>query len=251
MDQIDCLAIIPARYASTRFPGKLMEKIGGKTLIQHTYENAKRCKVLSEIVVATDDTRILKHVTSFGGKAFLTSNSCQNGTERACELYKQQYLDRGIPVNIIINLQGDEPCVDPETICSVIQLLKNSSSQMSTAVSKIATRQEALSSSVVKCVMNSQGDALYFSRSLIPGSKNDCYDPQTIYYKHIGIYAFRSEFLLKYVTLPDTPMQKIEDLEQLKVLEHGYQIKTAIVKHDSIGVDVPEDIKLVERFLGL
>lgn len=252
MKSIDCLAVIPARYGSTRFPGKLLAPIGNKSLIQHTYENAKRCKILDEIIVATDDQRIFEHVTSFGGKVVMTSPSCANGTERACEVYRDYYLAKQLPVNMIINLQGDEPCVAPETVKSIVDILRsNPTAQMSTAVSPIFSEKEALSPSVVKCVMNSQGDALYFSRALIPGSKSDRYDPSIDYFKHVGIYAFRPDFLLKYVTLAATPMQRIEDLEQLKVLEHGYQIKVATVNHGSIGVDTPEDIHHVMPLLLL
>lgn len=250
MKQIKCLAVIPARYASTRFPGKLLELIGNKTLIQHTYENAKRCHAIDEIVVATDDINILRHVESFGGRAVMTAVSCLNGTERASEAYSNYYLSHDFSVDIIINLQGDEPCVEPEIIEAIINLLKKDpAALMSTAVAPISSQEEALSSSVVKCVVNSHGEALYFSRGLIPASKSNKYNPEITYYKHIGIYAFRPDFLLKYVALPNTPLQMVEDLEQLKVIEHGYQIKAAIVEHGCIGVDTPEDIKIVEPLL--
>lgn len=250
MNKYNCLAIIPARYASTRFPAKLLVPIGGKPLIQHTYENVKRCKALNEIIVATDDLRILYQVESFGGRVCMTSPTCLNGTERASEVYQTYYLARTPPVDIIINLQGDEPCVEPEVIEAIIdQLLDDPSAVMSTAVAPITSESEALSSSVVKCVLNSKGEALYFSRGLIPSSKTTQFDPSATYYKHIGIYAFRPDFLLKYVTLTNTPLQMNEDLEQLKVIEHGYQIKVAIVEHDCIGIDTPEDLNRVVPLL--
>lgn len=250
MSKMRCLAVIPARYASVRFPGKLLERIAGKTLIQHTYENAKRCKAIDEIIVATDAMDILRHVESFGGRAVMTSPTCLNGTERASEVYRNYYLPQDHAVDVIINLQGDEPCVEPEIIEAMINLLKEDpSAVMSTAVAPITSLEEALSSSVVKCVLSSQGEALYFSRGLIPASKSNKYNPETTYYKHIGIYAFRPEFLLNYVKLANTPLQMAEDLEQLKVIEHGYRIKAAIVEHGSIGVDTPEDIKSVEPLL--
>lgn len=252
VNKFKCLAIIPARYASTRFPGKLLTTIGDKTLIQHTYDNARRCKMLSEIVVATDDLRIFNHVKSFGGQAVMTVSTCLNGTERASEVYANYYLAKQLPVDVIVNLQGDEPCVEPATIESIVNLLRDDpSALMSTAVAPIVSQEEALSASVVKCVRSSSGDALYFSRALIPGAKADKYCTEHIYYKHIGIYAFRPDFLLRYVALPNTPLQMMEDLEQLKVIEHGYQIKTAVVKHGSIGVDTPEDLKIVEPYLVL
>lgn len=250
MNRINCLAVIPARYASTRFPGKLLKTIGDKTLIQHTYENAKRCKAIDEIIVATDEMDILHHVESFGGQAVMTASTCLNGTERASEVYNSYYLPRNLSVDVIINLQGDEPCVEPEIIEAIINLLKRDpKAVMSTAVAPIASQEEALNPSVVKCVMGSKGDALYFSRGLIPASKSNKYNPEITYYKHIGIYAFRPDFLLKYVALANTPLQMFEDLEQLKVIEHGYQIKVAVVEHGCIGVDTPEDIKIVEPLL--
>lgn len=250
MTKFNCLAIIPARYDSTRFPGKLLHVIGNKTLLHHTHVNARRCQAFDEIVVATDSREILFHVEAFGGKAVMTSPSCLNGTERASEAYRLHYLKQNPPVDIIVNLQGDEPCVEPEVIEAIIDLLKNDpSAVMATAVAPISSESEALSSSVVKCVMNSRGEAIYFSRGLIPASKSGVYNPETEYYKHIGIYAFRPEFLLKYVGLSNTPLQMAEDLEQLKVIEHGYKIKAAVVKHACIGVDTPEDIKIVEPLL--
>lgn len=250
MKHSNCLAIIPARYASTRFPGKLLTPIGDKTLIQHTYENAKRCRMLSEVLVATDDLKILRHVESFGGRAVMTAPTCLNGTERASEAYKTHYLPNAHPLDVIINLQGDEPSVEPETIEAIIQqLLDDPSAMMSTAVSPIFSEEEALNPSVVKCVVNSRNEAIYFSRELIPASKSKKFNPETNYYKHIGIYAFRPDFLLKYVTLENTPLQMSEDLEQLKVIEHGYSIKVAFIKHSIIGVDTPEDLKRVEPFL--
>lgn len=180
----------------------------------------------------------------------MTAPDCLNGTERASEVYSSHYLPRNHSVDVIINLQGDEPCVEPETIEAIINLLKlDPSANMSTAVAPITSQEEALSSSVVKCVLSSHGEALYFSRGLIPASKSNKYNPETTYYKHIGIYAFRPDFLLKYVALSNTPLQMLEDLEQLKVIEHGYQIKVAIVEHGCIGVDTPEDIKIVEPLL--
>lgn len=250
MDNYKCLAIIPARYASSRFPGKPLALLAGKTLIQHTYERAKQCSLLTDIVVATDDRRILDHVVSFGGKAIMTEESCQNGTERAAEVYTKHYLPKGIHLDQIINLQGDEPCVTPDTIEAIVKSLKeDSKASMATAVALIKSEFEAHTPSIVKCVRNSNGDAIYFSRSLIPGSKGElCFNGRT-YYKHIGIYSFRPDFLMHYVSLPSTPLQLMEDLEQLKVIEHGFRIKTAVVEHASIGVDTPEDIAIVESYL--
>lgn len=236
------IGIIPARFQSSRFPGKPLEKILGVTLIQRTYENAKKAKILSDVIVATDDTRILNHVLSFGGKAVLTSSNCATGSDRIAE------VARHLPdASIIVNIQGDEPCLDPQAIEKAVEaLLKDEGSVVSTAATKISF-EEAQHSSVVKCVFTDKGRALYFSRSMIPGSKVP--DNQMTYYRHLGLYVYRREFLLLYPELPPTPLMLIEDLEQLKILEHGYNIQIVTLERDSPGVDIPEDIQKVEKFL--
>jgi 3-deoxy-manno-octulosonate cytidylyltransferase (CMP-KDO synthetase) len=245
-----CVAIIPARYGSTRFPAKLLVPILGKSLIQRTYENACRCEALDNIVVATDDVRLFEHVRTFGGRAIMTSPTCYNGTERVAEAYRHYYLANEHRVEIVVNLQGDEPCVEPSAIEAIVEALRaDPSAAMSTAITPIRSMSEALNSSVVKCVTDLNGHAIYFSRSLIPGNKNSKYDPTVPCYRHIGIYGFRPDFLSTYVKLPSTPLQQAEDLEQLKVLEHGYRIKTALVNSFSIGVDTPEDIGRLEEAL--
>lgn len=242
------VGVIPARYGSSRFPGKPLAQILGKSLIQRTYENSQRCSLLSDLFVATDDKRIFDHVLGFGGKAIMTSSSCPTGTDRLIEA-----MQKSIPLkeaSIILNIQGDEPCLELSVIHSVVKLLLNDpTSVMSTAVMKIHQEQEALNPSVVKCSMDRQGHALYFSRSLIPGGPGIKYQSHFPYFKHIGIYGYRQEFLPIYGSLSPTPLQLAEDLEQLKVLEHGYKIKTAIVESASISVDHPEDIKKVESLL--
>lgn len=240
------LGMIPARFASTRFPGKPLVEINGKTLIQRTYENTKTCKALDDLVVATDNQKIFDHVKSFGGNVVMTSPKCPTGTERLAEAVSQYYPD----VDLIINIQGDEPFLEPVVIEKVIESLDSDLvAVMSTAVVKITTAEEALSSSVNKCVMDENGNALYFSRNLIPGGHGVKWRPEITYYKHLGIYGYRRDFLLHYAELEPTPLQLAEDLEQLKVLEHGYRIKVAVVESDSIGVDHPEDIKKIEQLL--
>jgi len=242
------IGIIPARYGSTRFPGKPLVTIQGKSLIQRTYENALLCKSLTTVVVATDDDRIYEHMLSFGGNVVMTSESCVNGTDRLVEVIERNPIYQD--AFIIVNIQGDEPCLEPDIVEKVIeQLLKSPSAVMSTAVMKLTNKEDALSSSVVKCVLDQQGNVLYFSRSLIPGSKSQEFNPATTYYKHLGIYVYRKEFLLRYPHLSSTPLQLTEDLEQLKVLEHGFRITAAVVESKSIGVDNPEDIKKVEQLL--
>ncbi len=242
-----CIAIIPARYESTRFPGKPLAPILGKTLLQRTYENALRCKVLQEIVVATDDERIFAHVRGFGGNVIMTSVSCETGTDRLAEVYANH---TALHADIIINLQGDEPCVSPETIEKLVNLLSlDPQASMATAAVILNSAEEALSPHIVKCTIDQNQNALYFSRSLIPANKTGRFCPQSRYYKHLGIYGYRSDFLLEYARLPKSPLQISEDLEQLKALEYGYRIKVAIVNDNSIGVDVPEDIQKIEKLL--
>lgn len=242
------VAIIPARFSSTRFPGKPLAKIKGKTLIQRTYENAARCTLIEELIVATDDARIFDHVASFGGKVVMTPQECATGSDRLAYVVKQeQALQKA---TMIVNIQGDEPCLDPETVRQVIQaLLSSSEAVMATAVVRFQNKEEALNPAEVKCVLDLQGNVLYFSRALIPGNPTLQFKDEMAYYKHLGIYAYRPQFLLTYAELPITPLQSIEDLEQLKVLEHGYKIKAVVVTSTSLGVNTPEDIKKVEQEL--
>lgn len=242
------IAMIPARYASTRFPGKILAPISGKTLIQRTYENASRCKLLNGLVVVTDDDRIFDHVKGFGGDVVMTSVTCPTGSDRIAEALRNN--SRFDDVSIVVNVQGDEPCLDPTIIQKVIEILQNDpSAVMSTAVMKLESQEEAQSPSIVKCVMDAQQNALYFSRALIPAGHTQQMRPGVTYYRHMGIYCFRRDFAVKYAELPATPLQLAEDLEQLKVIEHGYKVKTAVVDSFSIGVDRPDDIQKVEQWL--
>lgn len=242
------VAIIPARYASTRFPGKPLVNILGKSLIQRTYENTLLCKELDEVIVATDDQRIYEHVKNFGGNALITPESCPTGTDRLAYIVQN---DPGLlQAEMIINVQGDEPCLDPHVITLLIEALRSDpSAAMSTPVTRIEDQEEADNPSEVKCVLALDGTILYFSRALVPGGHKLSYQKKIPYYKHIGIYAYRPDFLLTYTKLPMTPLQLAEDLEQLKVLEHGYKIKAVVAKSASAGVNTPEDIKKVEQEL--
>lgn len=240
------IGMIPARYASSRFPGKPLSLISGKSLIQRTYENSLKCTLLDDVIVATDDDRIFEHVESFGGKVIMTSVDCPTGTERLAEAIHANFKD----VDVVINIQGDEPLLEPDVIRKVGEILINDPvAVMSTAVVKIDNEEDANSRSVNKCVIDANGNALYFSRSLLPGGHSGKWDPNKTYYKHLGIYGYRRDFLFHYAELSPTPLQLAEDLEQLKVLEHGFRIKVAVVDSVSIGVDTPEDINKVERML--
>lgn len=242
------VGIIPARFGSTRFPGKPLVEIEGKTLIQRTYENAKRCQALDDLVVATDDVRIFEHVQTFGGKAVMTASHHLNGTERLAEAIREN--DFLAPYNIILNIQGDEPCIEPHILEQVAGLLQQDpSAALSTAAVKIRAAEEAHDFSVIKCVMDQQGYALYFSRTLIPSGHDGHWKPHVTYYRHLGIYGYRRDFLLHYASLNSTPLQMVEDLEQLKVLENGYRVRVAVVESASIGIDKPEDIHKIRSFL--
>lgn len=242
------LGIIPARYASSRFPGKPLIPILGKTLLQRTFENARRVKILDKLLVATDDYRISDHVSAFGGEAVMTSETCLTGTDRLAEvLQKDPSL---MQAEAVVNIQGDEPCIDPEAIeMAVNLLLHDTQASMATLVTPLTSEEEAHNPSVVKCVIDQHHNALYFSRALIPSNKKGRFDPRCPYFRHMGLYVYRPQFLLHYQKLNPTPLQLAEDLEQLKVLEHGFRIKVAVTHRACMGVDTPEDLKQVEQWL--
>ncbi len=239
------IGMIPARYQSSRFPGKPLVIIAGKTLLQHTYENAKRSDCFDELIVATDDQRIFAHVGAFGGRAVMTSQDHLTGTDRLAEALAQ--CPDLHDASIVVNVQGDEPCVEAEMFRRLTNSIQiDPEAVMATAVTAITCETDLKDPSVVKCVFDQLGNALYFSRTAIPACVGRA--PQLVY-RHIGIYAFRPDFLLRYGQLAATPLQLSEDLEQLKVLEHGYRIKVAIVTGESPGVNTPEDILKVEPLL--
>ncbi len=237
------IGIIPSRYNSTRFPGKLLYPIFNKPLIQHTFENAKKSKALDDLIIATDDKKIKQEADKFNAKTLMTDVNCQNGTDRIIDaILKNKDLQTS---DIIINIQGDHPQINANTIDAVVKMLaKDTSAEVSTAVTKV-NYKIAVSENIVKCVFDKNNNAMYFSRSLIPYSKNK----DTDYYYHIGIYAYRTKFLLNMRNMQKSNLQKSEDLEQLQILENGYKIKVAVVDDIPLGVDVFDDIKKVEKVL--
>lgn len=240
--------IIPARYGSSRFPGKPLHLIGGKTLLQHTYENAKKCRSLEELIIATDDERIFRHAQELGAHVVMTSPDCATGTDRLKEV--AETLQLGDDSSIFLNIQGDMPSVESHVLDAVAEaLIHHPQEVMATAVIPIKEEKEAFNTSVVKCVLSQDGHALYFSRGLIPHSKSGRFSFEHVYFHHLGIYAYRRPFLLHYSHLKATPLMLQEDLEQLKVLEHGFPIKVAIVESSSFGVDTLEDAKRLEEWL--
>ena len=232
------VGIIPARYASSRFPGKPLINIGGKTMISRVYEQAIKAQSLSQVVVATDDERIFDEITALGGKAIMTSPAHQNGTERCAEVAQKLEAD------VIINIQGDEPFIQPEQIDLLANTFKAKleATPIATLIKEHPLDGELRNSSRVKVVVNNELYALYFSRSIIPFQRDSSKALAIKYYRHIGIYGFRKDVLLELVKLPPSGLEMAENLEQLRWLENGYQIKCAITTLESASIDTPEDL---------
>ena len=237
------IGIIPARYGSTRLEGKPLKDIGGKPMIQRVYEAAQQAQWLDQVYVATDDERIVAAVEQFGGNVRLTSADHKTGTDRIAEVAAE------LDVEIVVNLQGDEPLLNPAMIDEVIQpLVDDSHLLMSTLCVPILAEEALHDPNVVKVVFNQKGDALYFSRSLIPyPRKRDNFQA----YEHLGLYAYRKDFLLTYIALPQSRLEINESLEQLRVLEAGYQLKVVVSAHpyDGISVDTQEDLEKVRQIV--
>lgn len=247
------IAIIPSRYGSTRFPGKSLVLIQGRPMIQWVAERAGRSRLVNKVIVATDDDRIRDMVASFGGNVTMTSASHPTGTDRIAE------VAQGLDCEIIVNVQGDEPLIRPEMIDqAVTPLINDPSIEMGTLCRKILDPAEAADPSVVKVVFDSRGFALYFSRAPIPWDRDNPpggEGPKNIrhtenMYKHIGLYAYRRDFLLAYAKMPQTRLEGIEKLEQLRALELGHKIRVVETTHESFGVDIPEDLGKIERYLA-
>ena len=243
------LAIIPARYASTRFPAKPLALLGGKPIVQRVYEQVS--KVVERVVVATDDERIYDTVVSFGGEVVMTSPKHKSGTDRCAEAYEKL----GYEANIVINVQGDEPFVAPEQIEALISCFDSEEVDVATLVKPFSAEGgiEALENpNSPKVVMNEQGEAIYFSRSVVPylrGVERSEWLKCHTFYKHIGIYAFRAKALKEVTTLAQTQLEKAESLEQLRWLDSGYKIKVGITDIETIGIDTPEDLERAEEYL--
>ena len=246
------LALIPARYGSTRFPGKSLAMIKGKPMIQRVYERARQSRLIARVVVATDDERILRTVTAFGGEAMMTSPDHATGTDRIAEVAGK------VDCSLVVNVQGDEPLIHPEMIDQAITpLVGDPSIPMSTVCKRIENREEAFDPNVVKVVFDTKGFALYFSRAPIPWDRDRWAGKDSfgdlplapLMYKHIGLYVYRRDFLLKYSKMPQTVLETTEKLEQLRALEAGYRIRTVVTQHESFGVDIPEDLGRIIQHL--
>ena len=235
------LCVIPARYASTRLPGKPLADIVGKPMIQHVYERSAQATIPQQVVVATDDEKVFQAVQQFGGKVVMTSSEHQTGTDRLAEV-ASKYAE----VDVIINVQGDEPLIDPKVIDELAQEFLNDTALQMASVMSIMDTEDYQNPNVVKVVTDLNNNALYFSRSLLPYPR---VAGKVNVYKHIGIYAYKKDFLLNFAKLEPTPLEQSESLEQLRALENGYKIKMIKTKSKFIGVDSIEDLQTVNELL--
>ena len=241
------IAIIPARYASTRFPGKPLAILGGKPVIQRVYEQA--VSVLEEAYVATDDERILQCVEQFGGRAVMTRSDHKSGTDRIEEAAEKI----GTDADVIINIQGDEPFIHPSQIKTLMGLFDNNETQIGTLGKRVDSMEAANNPNSPKIVTDLQGFALYFSRSVIPfvrGQEQQAWLQHFPYLKHLGLYAYRREVLRQVTQLPQSPLEIAESLEQLRWLENGYRIRVGLTDVETVGIDTPEDLQRAETFLN-
>jgi 3-deoxy-manno-octulosonate cytidylyltransferase (CMP-KDO synthetase) len=241
------IAVIPARYASTRFPGKPLAVLGGKTVIQRVYEQA--VSVLPEAYVATDDERIFQAVEAFGGRAVMTRADHKSGTDRIEEAVEK--IATG--ADVIINIQGDEPFIQPSQIETLMQLFDDPATQIGTLGKRFETIDAVRNPNSPKIVTDNRGFALYFSRSVIPyirGIETDEWLTHYPFLKHLGIYAYRREVLAEVTRLPQSALEKAESLEQLRWLENGYRIRVGLTNVETVGIDTPEDLARAEAFLN-
>jgi 3-deoxy-manno-octulosonate cytidylyltransferase (CMP-KDO synthetase) len=242
------LAVIPARYASNRFPGKPLAPLAGRPMIQHVFERVRQATRVSRVVVATDDERIAEAVRGFGGEAVLTRSDHRCGTERVAEVAVH------LPAALYVNVQGDEPLLDPAAVDAVVEALEAGLAAsppvaVATLFVPIALPAEIMDPNIVKVVTDFDGNALYFSRAPIPWVRDDVHRHTARHLKHLGIYAFTREALLEFPTLPPGELEPLEQLEQLRWLENGYPIRAAEFAYDSVSVDVPADVERVEKIL--
>lgn len=250
---MSAVIVIPARYDSTRFPGKPLAPLKGKPVIQHVYENARGARSAENVIIATDSETIFEAALSFGGKAVMTSRRHASGTDRIAE------VARSLRCDIIVNVQADEPLIRPEMIDDAIGLLSDKRADIGTLVKEIQNPEEVLDPNVVKAVFGQDGFALYFSRAPIPYHRDAWKDLEKFnvqrstfnVFKHIGIYSYRREVLLKLSDMRLSRLEEIEKLEQLRALENGFRIKVKETSSETIGVDTPQDLERVERWLSL
>jgi 3-deoxy-manno-octulosonate cytidylyltransferase (CMP-KDO synthetase) len=243
------VGIIPARYASSRFPGKPLIDIQGKTMIQRVYDQAKKAPSLHRVLVATDDPRIYDHVLSFGGESVMTSPDHNSGTERCWEALQRI----GEPYAFVINIQGDEPFIDPSQIELLASVLNNDETELATLMIPVASAEVLFDPGEAKIVVNEKMQALYFSRSVIPylkGVEKSEWHLHHRFYRHVGMYAYRSDILAKISRLEVSSLEKSESLEQLRWIENGFKIQCVVTKFESHCIDTPEDVQKVSQRMG-
>lgn len=242
------VVIIPARYGSTRLPGKPLMEICGKPMIQHVVERAGKATLVERVLVATDDQRIVDAVHGFGGEAVMTSPECRSGTDRIAEVVRSMS-----GVDIVVNVQGDEPLIPPAMIDAAIKPLWDDPLMLvGTLVRRITRVEELNDPAVPKVALDRSGRCLFFTRSPIPYGRDippEAWLEQHTYYRHIGIYVFRRSFLLRFASLEQTPLERAEQLEQLRILEHGYSIHAAVTQEESLAVDTPADLERVRGIM--
>ena len=238
------IGIIPARYDSSRFPGKPLADIAGKSMIQRVYSQVKAAKCLDEVIVATDDPRIEEHVRSFAGNVVMTAKDHQSGTDRCAEV-----VSKVAGFDIAVNIQGDEPFIDPQQIELLVSCFQNPDTAIATLVKEITTEEELFNENTPKVTRDIKGRAIYFSRQTIPFIRGEAKGGNWLrkqqFFKHIGIYAYRCETLLELTKLPISSLEKAEALEQLRWIENGFPIQTAITQHETVAVDTPQDLEAI------
>jgi 3-deoxy-manno-octulosonate cytidylyltransferase (CMP-KDO synthetase) len=242
------VGIIPARFASTRFPGKPLTDIAGKTMIQRVYEQAKKCSALADVIVATDDERIRHAVDNFGGKVCMTAPSHPSGTDRCAEVVDVMKIE----ADAVVNIQGDEPFIDPKQIELLCKCFDDHRTELATLIKKISSSEILFSPNSPKVIADSDQFAIYFSRHAIPfmrGVEQSQWLEQGTFYQHIGIYGYRIDALKKITKLAPSSLEKAESLEQLRWIEHGFKIKTAITTGDTVAIDTPDDLEKVLQML--
>ena len=244
MSDPQVVVVIPSRYAATRLPGKPLVNLAGKPMVRRVYEQAKFAQTVHRVLVATDDQRIVDAVLAFGGEARMTRSDHRTGTERIAEVAAHE------PGDVFVNVQGDEPLIDPVAIdTAVAALLEDPPAQIATVATPIRHVPDIMDPNVVKTVLDFDSNALYFSRAPVPWVRDTQQKVHVKYWKHLGLYVFQRDALLEYPTLPQGELEKIEQLEQLRWLENGWKIRVAEVEHDAVSVDVPEDVTRVEKLL--
>ena len=244
-DSTKILAIIPARQASVRFPGKPLANIAGRPMIQHVFERVRQAESVDRVVVATDEDAIKKAVEGFGGEAILTRRDHRTGTDRVAEVATH------LAAEIYVNVQGDEPLVDPGTIDALVAAMNDDpAAQIATPCSVISQTNDIMDPNIVKVVRDFDGNALYFSRAPIPWVRDTAETAEVRHWKHLGLYAFRRDALLEFPTLPPGELERVEQLEQLRWLENGFHIAVVETDYDAVSVDVPADIERVEKLLA-